>query len=362
MDEIVFDGVRKRFGKVEALRGVTLSIPRGAFAVILGPSGCGKSTLLRALAGLERVSDGRVLLGGEDITNHGVGERDVAMVFQNYALYPHLSVAENMGYALKVAGMRRAERHARVAEVAEKLQIAEYLDRLPGQLSGGQRQRVAMGRAIVRNPRVFLFDEPLSNLDAKLRVQMRIEIKRLHRRQGATSLFVTHDQIEAMSLADILIVMNDGKVEQVGTPTDLYHGPATAFVASFLGNPPMSLLTGRIGAGRDTVILDSGISLDLGGTAEAPAGTLVALGIRPEHVQLGAGPQAEVEFVEELGNGRLVHLSLDGQVLSALTTTGDARVFGTRAGVSLPREHLHLFHAETERVVRVTRETRTVPA
>ena len=246
MADIAIRGVRKSFGHSEIVHGIDLDIADGEFVVILGPSGCGKSTLLRLIAGLEQITAGEIAIGGKVVNKLEPRERGCAMVFQNYALYPHMTVSENIGYALKVAGVKRAERRRRIAEVAGILGVEELLDRKPSALSGGQRQRVAMGRAMIREPRVFLFDEPLSNLDAKLRVQMRVEIRRLHRRLKATSIFVTHDQIEAMTLADRLVVMNRGRIEQVGAPAEVYRRPASRFVAGFIGSPPMNFLAARM--------------------------------------------------------------------------------------------------------------------
>jgi sn-glycerol 3-phosphate transport system ATP-binding protein len=247
MASVTLANVRKVYpGGVEAVKGVSLEIPDGSFTVLLGPSGCGKSTLLRMIAGLETVSDGTVSIGGKVVNDVEPADRDIAMVFQNYALYPHMSVYDNMAYGLRNRGVARMEIEQRVAEAAKLLAIDQFLKRKPRELSGGQRQRVAMGRAIVREPQAFLFDEPLSNLDAKLRVQMRIEIRRLHNRLKATSIFVTHDQIEAMTMADNIVVMNQGKVEQTGAPTEVYRAPGTRFVATFIGSPAMNLVPGRI--------------------------------------------------------------------------------------------------------------------
>ncbi len=343
MSEIEFTNVTKSFGTTQVLHDLSLSIERGAFAVILGPSGCGKSTLLRMLAGLERVSTGKISIAGRQVEELQPRERDVAMVFQNYALYPHMSVAQNLGYSLTVSGVKRAEIDRRVAEVAQVLQLEDYLKRKPGQLSGGQRQRVAMGRAIIREPKVFLFDEPLSNLDAKLRTQMRLEIKRLHRRQGVTSLFVTHDQIEAMTLADVLIVMNKGRIEQMGRPADIYEKPASAFVASFLGSPPMNLIPAVVDGDSRGIVLGGDIKVPLEHVLPVAPGTEIVAGIRPEHMHVGAGANLPVEFVEELGNGRQVHLRIGQTALSALLPATDKRAVGQALTVTLPSEHLHFF-------------------
>jgi len=346
MAEIQFTNITKSFGATQVLHSLNLQIERGAFAVILGPSGCGKSTLLRLLAGLERASSGEIEIAGRRVETLEPRQRDVAMVFQNYALYPHMSVAQNLGYSLVVAGVKRAEIDRRVAEVARTLQLEDYLQRKPGQLSGGQRQRVAMGRAIIREPKVFLFDEPLSNLDAKLRTQMRLEIKRLHRKQGVTSLFVTHDQIEAMTLADILIVMNKGRIEQIGKPADIYERPATAFVASFLGSPPMNLIPAVVDDSGYGVVIGGEMRVALPGAVPAAPGTAITAGIRPEHIQIGRGASLPVEFVEELGNGRQVHLRIGQTGISALLPANDKQSVGTSLAVGLPAEHLHFFGAD----------------
>ncbi|MBW6424978.1 sn-glycerol-3-phosphate ABC transporter ATP-binding protein UgpC [Rhizobium sp. XQZ8] len=359
MAEIEFSNITKSFGTTQVLHSLNLSIERGAFAVILGPSGCGKSTLLRLLAGLEKVSSGEISIAGRRVEELQPRERDVAMVFQNYALYPHMTVAQNLGYSLRVAGVKRPEIEKRVAEVARTLQLDEYLKRKPGQLSGGQRQRVAMGRAIIREPKVFLFDEPLSNLDAKLRTQMRLEIKRLHRKQGVTSLFVTHDQIEAMTLADILIVMNKGRIEQVGRPADIYEKPASAFVASFLGSPPMNLIPATVDTDNRGIVFGDGMKISLGYALPVAPGTEIVAGIRPEHVEIGNGHIVPVEFAEELGNGRQVHLRIGDMAVSALLSANDKQVIGDALAIKLPSEHLHFF-AKDGRVIDVQPTAHTV--
>ncbi|MFZ4533794.1 MAG: sn-glycerol-3-phosphate ABC transporter ATP-binding protein UgpC, partial [Alsobacter sp.] len=245
MSTISIKGVHKNYGRNPVVKGVDLEIATGEFMVVLGPSGCGKSTLLRMIAGLEAITAGDIAIGGRIVNQLEPRERGCAMVFQNYALYPHMTVAENIGYALKVSGLGKAERRERVAAIAKTVGLEDFLERRPGELSGGQRQRVAMGRAMIREPQVFLFDEPLSNLDAKLRVQMRIEIRKLHNRLKTTSVFVTHDQVEAMTLADRLVVMNAGRIEQIGTPEEVYRAPATRFVAGFIGSPAMNLVEGE---------------------------------------------------------------------------------------------------------------------
>ena len=308
MARIVLDNVRKRYGSVEAIKGVSLDIDDGELVVLVGPSGCGKSTLLRMIAGLESITGGRISIAHRVVNDLEPSDRDIAMVFQNYALYPHMSVRQNLAYGLKNRRMPQGEIDARIAKAAAALEIEPFLDRKPRQLSGGQRQRVAMGRAIVREPAAFLFDEPLSNLDAKLRVQMRVEIRRLQRSLATTSVYVTHDQMEAMTLADRLVVLNGGLIEQVGTPIDLYEKPATTFVATFIGSPSMNLL--RIGVGQ---------GWKLGPEISVP-GRAVTLGIRPEGMILAepgassAGFEAEVRIaaVELVGAESYVHGTLAG--------------------------------------------------
>jgi sn-glycerol 3-phosphate transport system ATP-binding protein len=341
---IALRNICKSYGRVQVTHDVSLEIPAGEFVVILGPSGCGKSTLLRMIAGLEDITAGEIAIDGQVVNAIEPRARGCAMVFQNYALYPHMSVAENIGYALKVAGVSKAERAARIAKVAQTIGLTDYLDRKPAQLSGGQRQRVAMGRAMIREPRVFLFDEPLSNLDAKLRVQMRVEIRKLHNRLGTTSVFVTHDQIEAMTLADRLVVMNAGRVEQVGTPSEVYRSPASLFVAGFIGSPPMNLLP-CTASGADAVTIGS-YRIPTGPHGQ-PVGQKLVLGIRPEDVGFGVGEMAmEIEFSEELGAARLYH----GHVADAefiLQVTGAQGKVPGETRFSLPAASLHLFDAQT---------------
>jgi sn-glycerol 3-phosphate transport system ATP-binding protein len=316
MADIAIRNLRKSYGRSEIVHGLDLDIADGEFVVVLGPSGCGKSTLLRLIAGLEAITAGEISIAGRVVNKLEPRERGCAMVFQNFALYPHMTVAANIGYALKVAGMPKAERTARVARVADTLGLAEFLDRKPAALSGGQRQRVAMGRAMIREPSVFLFDEPLSNLDAKLRVQMRVEIKRLHQRLGATSIFVTHDQVEAMTLADRLVVMNKGRIEQLGAPAEVYRRPATRFVAGFIGSPPMNFMAARV-VSPDLIALDSGHRLALAGVGSLPVGSTVVAGFRPEDMRLAEQASADAipfatEMIEELGASRLLHGQLAG--------------------------------------------------
>ena len=281
MAAVTIRNLRKSFGTVEVLHGVSVDIQEGEFVVLVGPSGCGKSTLLRMLAGLEHVTSGDILIGGTRVNDLPPKERDIAMVFQNYALYPHLTVAENMAFSLTLKGAPKAEIEARVRPAAEILGLTDLLDRYPRQLSGGQRQRVAMGRAIVRDPQVFLFDEPLSNLDAKLRVSMRAEIKNLHQRLKTTTVYVTHDQIEAMTMADKIVVMHDGRVEQIGAPLDLYDAPANLFVAGFIGSPAMNMLTGRLDRPTAPLPTGDGIRLPVGRPSPAVPATASSTACAP---------------------------------------------------------------------------------
>lgn len=347
MAEIAIRNVTKTYGKTTIMEGVNLDIHDGEFVVILGPSGCGKSTLLRLIAGLEEITGGEIAIGGEVVNRLEPRERGCAMVFQNYALYPHMTVAENIGYALKVAGVPKAERLARVAETAKSVGLGDFLDRKPGQLSGGQRQRVAMARAIIRSPKVFLFDEPLSNLDAKLRVQMRHEIRRIHNQIKATSVFVTHDQHEGMTLADRLVVMNKGTIEQVGTPAEIYDRPASLYVAGFIGSPAMNFLPGQYDAARRAVVLEGGAVIGMPADHEAADGQLVQLGIRPEHVSLRAPGQgmidARLEIVEDLGAARLWNLKIEDIPFSLITEARPHIDRGTMTGIALDLRQAHLF-------------------
>jgi sn-glycerol 3-phosphate transport system ATP-binding protein len=351
--EVSIREVCKSFGDREVVHGITCDIADGEFVVIVGPSGCGKSTLLRMVAGLEEITVGEIAIAGRVVNNLEPAERDIAMVFQTYALYPHMTVFDNMAYGLRVRGMARDEIDRRVQEAAGILELSELLKRKPRQLSGGQRQRVAMGRVIVRQPSVFLFDEPLSNLDAKLRVQMRIEIKQLHRTVKTTSIYVTHDQIEAMTLADRLIVMNDGAAEQIGAPLEVYERPATTFVAGFIGSPAMNLFSARLGDRGAVVELPGDQSLALAGDGlPSHAGQPVTLGIRPEHLavaeQRDSGVEVSVDLVEALGSDTLVHgtLGSDGTALTVRLPGSHV----VRAGESLPLSvaptNLHLFDPE----------------
>jgi len=358
MAEIELSKVHKSYGNDRVIHGVDCAIADGEFLVIVGPSGCGKSTLLRMIAGLETITEGEISIGGRVVNELEPAERDIAMVFQNYALYPHMTVYNNMAYGLKIRGMPKAEIEARVQKAATMLELAEYLPRRPRQLSGGQRQRVAMGRAIVREPSVFLFDEPLSNLDAKLRVQMRLEIKKLQQDLGITSVYVTHDQVEAMTLGHRLLVLNAGVVEQLGSPIELYEHPASVFVAGFIGSPAMNLLDSRVAEDGASVELPGGDQLalpaDLGARA---AGRAITLGIRPEHLELTGNGNGNsnglahltAEVVEQLGADTVIHGHF-GNDRADLTVRlqGIVRLTpGEVLALRVAPEHLHLFEADT---------------
>ena len=342
------DGLRKSFGSNEILKGVELALEDGEMLVIVGASGCGKSTLLRIVAGLETPTTGRVLIDGRDVTDLDPSVRDIAMVFQNYALYPHMSVFENMAYGLKIRRLPCAEIRAKVDAASALLGLEALLERKPRQLSGGQRQRVAMGRAIVRDPKLFLFDEPLSNLDAKLRVQMRGEIRRLQRRLKVTSLYVTHDQVEAMTLGDRLLVMHQSVPVQLATPTEVFERPADTYVAGFIGSPAMNLLPGELGR-NGTMVTVAGADIDLGGPRrfDRPDGHPVVLGIRPEHILLDAsGMTWPIEVVELLGSEMLVHAARPGEASLTLKIANGAPV-SDAIRVSFPAAHLHIFDRAT---------------
>ncbi len=357
MAAVTLDDVRKIYpGNIEAVKGISLVIPNGSFTVLLGPSGCGKSTLLRMIAGLETITSGTCRIGDRVVNDIEPGERDIAMVFQNYALYPHMSVYDNMAYGLRNRRTPKDEIERRVAEAAKMLAIEEYLTRKPRALSGGQRQRVAMGRAIVREPQAFLFDEPLSNLDAKLRLSMRIEIRRLHNRLKATSIFVTHDQVEAMTLADQVVVMNAGRIEQVGPPTEVYRRPESTFVASFIGSPAMNLLPGTVTADGTAAVGDSRVTFEAQ-HFDVHVGQLVDVGIRPEHAEIttttdGKSIAFVSEFVEELGPTRLVHGTIGGTPFTVSLPATTAAVPNTAALLTVPPAAVHLFSRETGRSLR----------
>jgi multiple sugar transport system ATP-binding protein len=347
MSAVEIRDVRKSFGHLEVIHGVSIAIADGEFVALVGPSGCGKSTLLRMIAGLEEISAGEIAIGGRIVNDVAPKDRDIAMVFQNYALYPHMNVRQNMGFALRQRGLPRAEIEARVMDAARILGLEQLLERKPRALSGGQRQRVAMGRAIVRKPNVFLFDEPLSNLDAKLRVQMRSELKELHQRLGVTTVYVTHDQIEAMTLADRVVVMNTGNIEQSGPPLELYDRPESLFVAQFIGSPPMNFLEGVVEGGR-TLVLDDGLRLPL--PASVPGEGRVTLGIRPEHLALaGAGWPAVVSVVEPTGSETQITARMSGHVVRVLVRGRTVIQPGETIHLDFGPADLHIFDSRTGR-------------
>ena len=350
MAGLQIERVVKRFGAVEVIHGVSIDIEDGEFVVLVGPSGCGKSTLLRMIAGLDAVTSGIIRIGGRIVNNVLPKDRDIAMVFQNYALYPHMTVARNMSFALELSGAARTEIDAKVKRAAEILGLGAFLLRLPRELSGGQRQRVAMGRAIVRDPAVFLFDEPLSNLDAKLRVQMRAEIRGLQQRLASTTVYVTHDQIEAMTMADKIVVLRDGVVEQVGSPLDLYDRPANVFVAGFIGSPAMNLLNGRVATeGEPRFLMESGVEAPLIHVPPSARGREVVLGVRPEHISLG-GPRAlaaRVSVVEPTGAETFVNATLAGQEIVCALRERVTHAPGADMLLSFDAEKVHLFDRQS---------------
>ena len=364
MATLELHGVRKSFGLIDVLQGIDLALADGEMLVIVGASGCGKSTLLRIVAGLESPTAGRVLLDGRDVTNLDPSRRDIAMVFQNYALYPHMTVFENMAYGLRIRGLARDDIRRRVDEAAELLGIGALLERKPRQLSGGQRQRVAMGRAIVRHPRLFLFDEPLSNLDAKLRLTMRAEIRRLQRRLGVTSLFVTHDQVEAMTLGDRLLVLHQGQPAQLATPGEVFARPADTYVAGFIGAPTMNFLPATLVRDGTAAQLAMGPLLPFSdGQRPGSEGDRLIIGIRPEHLCLAPALDLLVDLVEPLGSETLVHGRLAGGAEQSLTLklAGSPRL-GEQLGVAPQLEHLHVFDAVSgRRIEPIGKETVTLP-
>jgi sn-glycerol 3-phosphate transport system ATP-binding protein len=356
MADVSIRNVTKQFGKSEVIHGISCDIRDGEFIVILGPSGCGKSTLLRLVAGLEEISGGEISIAGRVVNDLEPADRDIAMVFQNYALYPHMTVFKNMAYGLKMRRMPKDEIDRRVRNAAKILELSALLDRKPRQLSGGQRQRVAMGRCIVREPKVFLFDEPLSNLDAKLRVQMRLEIRKLHEDLRITSIYVTHDQVEAMTLGDRLVVMDSGHAAQIGSPLEVYERPATLFVAGFIGSPAMNFVEATVEEGGTAARLHGDIRLPLNGSAVPGwSGRKVTLGVRPEHLELDhTGPgtvRLSVEQVELLGADTLVHgrIGQDGTALTVRLPDVHRIEKHTAIGLHVPPEKLHLFDPETGR-------------
>jgi multiple sugar transport system ATP-binding protein len=352
MASLELRGAMKRFGTVEVIHGLDLRIEDGEFVVFVGPSGCGKSTLLRMIAGLEEVSGGEIHIDGEPVSDVPAAKRGLAMVFQSYALYPHMSVRKNLSFGLETLKTPRDEIKRRVAHAAEILQIDQLLDRKPGQLSGGQRQRVAIGRAIVREPRIFLFDEPLSNLDAELRVQMRVEIKKLHRKLGVTMIFVTHDQVEAMTLADRIVVLRSGIIEQVGTPLDLYNKPANLFVAGFIGSPRMNFIAGEVGAtanGEMKFCGRSGVELMLPIAGASPqTGEPVTVGVRPEHLRIVDAEKGmlagEVQIAEHLGGETFLYIGIPAGETIVVEMQGQGTVRpGERVGINFEPNTHHLF-------------------
>ena len=357
MADLELRNVTKRFGEVEVIRGVDLAVAHGEFCVFVGPSGCGKSTLLRMISGLESVSGGEILIGGEVVNDIAAAERGLAMVFQSYALYPHMSVRQNLSFGLENIGTPRAEIGSRVEDAARMLQIDQLLDRRPKDLSGGQRQRVAIGRAVVREPRVFLFDEPLSNLDAELRVEMRGEISRLHRRLGNTMIYVTHDQVEAMTMADKIAVLRDGLVEQFGRPLDLYNHPANTFVAGFIGSPRMNFLSGVVRAGA--LRLDTGDVMALPNTGFAHRdGERVTLGVRPSGLAVApAGGEGtfgvEVQTVEQLGGESYVYGRMSDGTPITLHEAGQVEIeVGAPLRLGVREGAVHLFDTASGRSLR----------
>ncbi|CUT15856.1 Maltosemaltodextrin transport ATPbinding protein MalK EC 36319 Multiple sugar ABC transporter ATPbinding protein [Bradyrhizobium sp.] len=366
MAEVALRKVIKRYDDVEAVRGIDLDISDHEFIVLVGPSGCGKSTTLRMIAGLEDITDGDIMIGGDVVNDVPPKDRDIAMVFQNYALYPHMTVAENMSFGLRLKHYPKAEIKARVTEAARLLDITDLIDRKPKQLSGGQRQRVAMGRAIVRNPKVFLFDEPLSNLDAKLRVQMRIEIKKVHQKVRTTTVYVTHDQVEAMTLADRVVVMNKGRIEQIGTPNELYHKPATRFVAGFIGSPAMNFIPCRLEdvGGNLNVRLTDRISFPLPPARAArysalPRAENLLLGIRPEHLteshaHLEPGVETfdtVLDVTEPMGMETLVYFGLEGTPVCGRVDPNAGAKDGAPMRLAMDLNNMHLLNEATGAVL-----------
>ncbi len=350
MASVTIGNVQKYFGTTHVIRGVSIDIQDGEFCVLVGPSGCGKSTLLRMIAGLEEIGDGEIWIGERVVNNIAPKERDIAMVFQNYALYPHMTVRDNMAFSLMLAKRPKTEIEQRVRQAGEILGLVPYLDRFPRQLSGGQRQRVAMGRAIVRNPQVFLFDEPLSNLDAKLRVQMRTEIKELHQRLKTTSIYVTHDQIEAMTMADKIVVLRDGVVEQIGSPLELYDRPANTFVAGFIGSPAMNFLPGTFKREAVSVVeFEGGIRVPAPVNAAGADGQQVLYGIRPEHFALADrdGLPGDIVVVEPTGADTQVFCRVAGQEIMAMFRDRVASQPGERISLMPDLSKAHLFDAQS---------------
>ncbi|MFP7672972.1 ABC transporter ATP-binding protein [Marivita sp. S0852] len=350
MSGVTLDHVIKRYGATQVIHGVDLDIQDGEFCVFVGPSGCGKSTLLRMVAGLEETTEGRITIGTRDVTRLDPSDRGVAMVFQTYALYPHMTVQENMGFGLKMTGHPKSEITRKVAEASRILKLDDYLTRKPAALSGGQRQRVAIGRAIVRGPEVFLFDEPLSNLDAELRVEMRVEIARLHKEIGATMIYVTHDQVEAMTLADKIVVLRAGRIEQVGAPMDLYRDPDNRFVAGFIGSPAMNFVSGTV---QGDTISSAGLGAPVAKTIAAQDGQNVLIGLRPEHLAITAGGAHRVDLTESLGGVSYAYITCPSGEKIVVEERGDHRSSeGDMVNLQIDPDHLFLFDAQTEQRLR----------
>jgi ABC-type sugar transport system ATPase subunit len=354
MTFLQLNNIQKKFGEISVIKGVSFSATKGEFVVFVGPSGCGKSTLLRMIAGLEDVSDGVLTIDGKDVTYEEPAKREVSMVFQSYALYPHMSVFENMAFGLRMAKLPENEIKARVAEAARILQLEQLLERKPRALSGGQRQRVAIGRSIVRNPKIFLFDEPLSNLDADLRTQMRVEIAKLHRNLGATMVYVTHDQVEAMTLADRIVVLRAGLVEQIGTPTELYDRPANTFVAGFIGSPKMNFIAASVSAVTDGTLTLAHTAF-IGGTltvqraTHAKVGDTVTVGLRPEHLVINGGTAIlalEADFSENLGGATQIYAKAHDTPIIIVAPGRPDLAVGTSFTAGIDAGHIYLFDAE----------------
>jgi multiple sugar transport system ATP-binding protein len=350
--QIELSNIDKHYGSFHALKGVSLSIEKGSFVALVGPSGCGKSTLLRSIAGLETITSGTLKIAGETMTGVPPRKRDVAMVFQSYALYPHMTVEENLTYSLRLHGVGKAEAKLKAAEVAATTGLSALLKRYPRELSGGQRQRVAMGRAIIRNPKAFLFDEPLSNLDAALRVHMRKEIRALHDRLGATSVYVTHDQIEAMTMADHVVVMRDGVIEQQGSPLELYDRPVSKFVAGFIGSPAMNFVPGTVSADGQSVQLDIAGSQPLPLGRNVEAGRKVLAGLRPEHLLVGDNVRLQLPVAVVESTGSMTYVTTDTTPEMTVVETRRTGVkAGDTIGVGIAPEHIHLFDLATEKAL-----------
>jgi len=349
--QVILENVVKTFDKTEVVHSINARFEDGEFVVIVGPSGCGKSTLLRMIAGLEEITEGNITIGNRIVNEVEPKDRQIAMVFQNYALYPHMTVFNNMAYGLKISKLSREEIQRRVGEAADLLQLTDFLKRKPRQLSGGQRQRVAMGRALVRKPSVFLFDEPLSNLDAKLRQQMRVELKKLHQRLGTTMIYVTHDQVEAMTLADKIVIINDGHIEQIGSPDEIYHDPASQFVADFIGSPPMNFFTAKV-VGKNMIEFGENHRITIENSTLPDTGS-VLVGIRPERIKLfpekreGCFP-LEIELIEKLGAGELVYSRIGDQAVIVNISDNSTINFDT-CWAEFPPDSCYLFSLESHK-------------